>query len=64
MALEPSHIPAVTYSDLQYISYIVPNVDVSDGRVDVARRGPGDEVSHGGNHGALDVLLDLTGANL
>merc|ERR1712126_546679 len=43
---------------------VMPNVNVSDGRVDVARRGPGDEVCHGGNHGALDVLLDLTGANV
>merc|ERR1712126_147333 len=43
---------------------VMPNVNVSDGRVDVARHGPGDEVCHGGNHGALDVLLDLTGANV
>ena len=42
----------------------MPDVDVSDGGVDVARRGPGDEVRHGGNHGALHVLLDLTGADL
>ena len=42
----------------------MPNVDVSDGRVDVARRGPGDEVCHGGDHRTLNVLLDLTGANL
>ena len=37
---------------------------MSDGGVDVARRGPGDEVCHGDDHGALDVLLDLTGADL
>merc|ERR1712126_360397 len=43
---------------------IVPNVNMSDGGVDVASRGPGDEVRHGGDHRTLNVLLDLTGANV
>merc|ERR1712126_551550 len=43
---------------------VVPDVDVGDGGVDVTRRGPGDEVCHGGDHRTLNVLLDLTGANV
>ena len=40
------------------------HVDVSDGGVDVPGGGPGDEVGDGGDHGALDVLLNLAGLDL